>query len=88
MKDYLATLVRAAPTHAHGRNVVREYLQARFLGALQRAGAMIPLAFHGGAALTTHRATTAHRQPTPPGQEAQPAPAIQQPQRRASKLCR
>jgi len=30
---------------------VREYLQARILGALQRAGAMIPLAFHGGTAL-------------------------------------
>jgi predicted nucleotidyltransferase component of viral defense system len=31
--------------------VAREYLQARILGALQRAGAMIPLAFHGGTAL-------------------------------------
>lgn len=51
MKDYLAALVRAAPTPAHGRNVAREYLQARILGALQRAGAMIPLAFHGGTAL-------------------------------------
>ena len=51
MKDYLAQIVRAAPTLVHGRNVAREYLQARILGALQRAGAMIPLAFHGGAAL-------------------------------------
>ncbi|HID90093.1 MAG TPA: nucleotidyl transferase AbiEii/AbiGii toxin family protein [Anaerolineae bacterium] len=51
MKAYLAELVRAAPTPAHGRNVAREYLQARILGALQRAGAMIPLAFHGGTAL-------------------------------------
>ena len=51
MKDYLADLVRASPTPAHGRNVAREYLQARILGALQRAGAMIPLAFHGGTAL-------------------------------------
>lgn len=51
MKEYLAQLVRAAPTPAHGRNVAREYLQARILGALQRAGAMIPLAFHGGTAL-------------------------------------
>ena len=51
MKDYLATLVRDAPTPAHGRNVAREYLQARILGGLQRAGAMIPLAFHGGTAL-------------------------------------
>jgi len=50
MKPYLADLIRAAPTPAHGRNVTREYLQARILGALQRAGAMIPLAFHGGTA--------------------------------------
>jgi predicted nucleotidyltransferase component of viral defense system len=51
MKDYLAELVRANPTPAHARNVTHEYLQARILGALQRAGAMIPLAFHGGTAL-------------------------------------
>lgn len=51
MKEYLAELVRACPTPAHGRNVAREYLQARILGCLQRAGAMIPLAFHGGTAL-------------------------------------
>jgi hypothetical protein len=51
MKDHLAELIRAAPTPKHGRNVMREYLQARILGALQRAGAMLPLAFHGGTAL-------------------------------------
>lgn len=51
MRDYLAELVRAAPTPAHGPNVAREYLQARILGCLQRAGAMVPLAFHGGTAL-------------------------------------
>ncbi|MBN1887693.1 MAG: nucleotidyl transferase AbiEii/AbiGii toxin family protein [Thermoflexales bacterium] len=51
MKEYLASLVRAAPNPAQGRNVAREYLQARLLGALQRAGAMIPLAFHGGTLL-------------------------------------
>ena len=51
MKDYLVELVRQASTPAQGRNVVREYLQARLLAALQRAGAMIPLAFHGGTAL-------------------------------------
>ncbi len=51
MKDHLAELVRSSPTPAHGRNVTREYLQARILGTLQRAGAMIPLAFHGGTAL-------------------------------------
>lgn len=51
MKDYLVELARASPTPAQARNVTREYLQARILGALQRAGAMIPLAFHGGTAL-------------------------------------
>lgn len=51
MKDYLAEIVHAAPTPVQGRNVAREYVQARILGALQRAGAMIPLAFHGGTAL-------------------------------------
>ena len=51
MKEYLVELVRSAPTPAQARNRAREYLQARILGALQRAGAMIPLAFHGGTAL-------------------------------------
>jgi len=51
MRDYLNELVRASPTPVHGRNVAREYLQARILGGLQRTGAMIPLAFHGGTAL-------------------------------------
>lgn len=50
MKDYLTERLRgtAAPM---ARNFAREYLQARILGALQRAGAMIPLAFQGGTAL-------------------------------------
>jgi predicted nucleotidyltransferase component of viral defense system len=51
MKEYLAQLVRDSPTPANGQHTAREYLQARILGALQRAGAMIPLAFHGGTAL-------------------------------------
>jgi len=51
MKDYLAELVRRSPTPAQARHVTREYVQARVLGALQRTGAMIPLAFHGGTAL-------------------------------------
>jgi predicted nucleotidyltransferase component of viral defense system len=51
MKDYLHELVQASPNPAQGRNTAREYLQARILGGLQRAGAMIPLAFHGGTAL-------------------------------------
>ena len=51
MKDYLAKLVRAIPAPTLRLNEAREYLQARILASLQRAGAMIPLAFHGGTAL-------------------------------------
>jgi len=51
MKDHLVDLVRDAPTPAHAQNVAREYLQARLLQSLQRAGAMTTLAFHGGTAL-------------------------------------
>jgi predicted nucleotidyltransferase component of viral defense system len=51
MKDFLRDIVRQAPTPDVGRSLAREYLQARILGALQHAGAMIPLAFHGGTAL-------------------------------------
>ncbi len=51
MKPLLVDLVRHAPTLTQAQNQVREYLQARILGALQRAGAMTPLAFHGGTAL-------------------------------------
>lgn len=50
MKEHLATLVQAADP-AQARNLAREYLQARILAALQTAGAMMPLAFHGGTAL-------------------------------------
>jgi predicted nucleotidyltransferase component of viral defense system len=51
VKDYLVRIVRASPTPAQGINLAREYLQARILESLQRAGAMIPLAFHGGTLL-------------------------------------
>jgi len=51
MKDHLAELVRQTSSPLAGRNLAREYLQARILAALQRSGAMIPLAFHGGTAL-------------------------------------
>jgi len=51
MKEYLATLVKQTNTALEGRNLVREYLQARILESLQKSGAMIPLAFHGGTAL-------------------------------------
>jgi hypothetical protein len=51
MKEYLAYLVKQSSSPLEGRNLVREYLQARILGSLQKSGAMIPLAFHGGTAL-------------------------------------
>ena len=50
MKDHLRELVRGLDPQA-GRNVMREYLQARILEGLQRVGAMSPLAFQGGTAL-------------------------------------
>ena len=50
MKDHLRELIRDLDPHA-GRNAMREYLQARILEGLQRAGAMSPLAFQGGTAL-------------------------------------
>ena len=51
MKAYLADLIKQTTSPLEGRNVAREYLQARILGSLQNSGAMIPLAFHGGTAL-------------------------------------
>ena len=50
MKEYLRQLVHGHEP-ARGRNVAREYLQARILGALQRVGAMATLAFQGGTCL-------------------------------------
>ena len=50
MKDHLFQLVQAADP-LQGRNILREYLQARILDALQRIGAMVPLAFQGGTSL-------------------------------------
>ncbi|MFN3762592.1 MAG: nucleotidyl transferase AbiEii/AbiGii toxin family protein [Anaerolineae bacterium] len=60
MKEYLMDLIRQSPTPLQARNRVREYLQARILGALQRAGAMIPLAFHGGTCLRFLYASARH----------------------------
>ena len=51
MKAYIEQLLRDVANPITGRNMVREYLQARILESLQRAGAMVPLAFHGGTAL-------------------------------------
>lgn len=51
MKEYLRQLVDEARASSGGRHVVREYLQARVLGAMQQAGAFSMVAFHGGTAL-------------------------------------
>jgi len=50
VKDHLRALLADADA-LRGRNIVREYLQAAVLESLQRSGAMVPLAFHGGTAL-------------------------------------
>ncbi len=50
MKAYLEDLIRQSDNPLQRRDLVREYLQARILGSLQRVGAMVPLAFHGGTA--------------------------------------
>jgi len=51
MKEHLRSLVGGVTGRQNGLNIAREYLQAWILAALQRAGAMVPLAFHGGTAL-------------------------------------
>ena len=51
MKERLRELLGGAGGGPAARNVAREFLQASILAALQRAGAMVPLAFQGGSAL-------------------------------------
>ena len=51
MKAYIEQLLSNVGDPIHGRNLLRESLQARILEVLQRSGAMVPLAFHGGTAL-------------------------------------
>jgi len=51
VKEHLRRLLNGNQSTAHGRSVAREYLQAQILAVLQRAGAMVPLAFHGGTSL-------------------------------------
>jgi hypothetical protein len=51
VKERLREILRGREPGPAARNLVREYLQASILGALQRAGAMVSLAFHGGTAL-------------------------------------
>lgn len=51
MRNDLKDLLRGNGGLTEGRNRLREFLQARILSSLQRAGAMVPLAFQGGTAL-------------------------------------
>lgn len=51
MIPYLKAQIAAVLTPEAQRAIVREYLQMRVLQSLQSAGAMIPLALHGGTAL-------------------------------------
>jgi hypothetical protein len=51
LKEYLLSLLANTPNPLQARNQAREYLQALILQGLQRAGAMVPLAFHGGTVL-------------------------------------
>ncbi len=51
MKEELLRLAKSEKSPLAARNLAREYLQALILQSLQRAGAMIMLAFHGGTAL-------------------------------------
>jgi hypothetical protein len=51
VKERLRELVHGRPGGPAARNLAREFLQAQILAVLQRAGAMVPLAFQGGTAL-------------------------------------
>lgn len=51
MKERLRELLHGTGSGPAARNLAREFLQASILAALQRAGAMVPLAFQGGTAL-------------------------------------
>ena len=51
MKEILSRMVQGSPAPAAALNRVREYLQARILSAVGRAGGMIALGFCGGTAL-------------------------------------
>jgi hypothetical protein len=51
MKEHLYHLLSSLSNPLEARNLAREYLQALSLQSLQRTGAMLSLAFHGGTAL-------------------------------------
>jgi len=73
MKDHLARLVRESESPLKGRNTMQEYLQARVLACLQSAGAMVPLAFHGGTALRFLYALPRHSEDLDFALEGKPA---------------
>jgi predicted nucleotidyltransferase component of viral defense system len=51
VKERLRELLPGTGGGPAARNLAREFVQASILAALQRAGAMVPLAFQGGSAL-------------------------------------
>ena len=51
MKEHLKQLVSETDNVLAGRNLAREVLQADILSSLQRMGAFVAIAFHGGTAL-------------------------------------
>lgn len=51
MKEILMQTVQQISNPVMAKNVAHEFLQTRILAVLQKTGAMIPLAFHGGTAL-------------------------------------
>lgn len=51
MKERLRELLHGTGSGPAARNLAREFLQTSILAALQRAGAMVPLAFQGDTAL-------------------------------------
>lgn len=51
MKSFLHELIKQSTSPLEAKNQTREYLQARILACLQKSGAFLSLAFHGGTAL-------------------------------------
>jgi predicted nucleotidyltransferase component of viral defense system len=51
VKERLREFLHGKGVGPAARNLAREFFQASILAALQRAGAMVPLAFQGGTAL-------------------------------------
>jgi len=73
MKDHLQSQIQNIRDPNQARNFAREYLQAQILSSLQRSGAMIPLAFHGGTALRFLYATLRYSEGMDFALEGEPA---------------